>query len=81
MTDLKARSALFSASVEAWLLSFFSSAEAAMASRQRATTFVIHILSNGEHSGSNLGGENKEEQAGLTLGTLGQLVEITRLRC
>ena len=45
MSDLKARFALVSASVVAWLLSFLSSAEAMRPSRQRATMLVIHILS------------------------------------
>lgn len=45
MSDLKARLALVSASVVAWLLSFLSSAEAMRPSRQRATMLVIHILS------------------------------------
>lgn len=44
ITNLKARLVLLSASVEAWLLSFLSSAEARRASRQRVTTLVIHIL-------------------------------------
>lgn len=54
VSDLKARLALLSASVVAWLLSFLSSAEATRASRHRATTFVIHILSDSESSCSSL---------------------------
>lgn len=42
---LKARFALLSANVVAWLLSFLSSAEAKRANRERTTTLAILIFS------------------------------------
>lgn len=61
ITNLKARLALLSASVVAWLLSFLSSAEATKASRQRATTLVTHILSVSKSSCSSLQGRSKRK--------------------
>lgn len=79
LTHLKARLALFSANVVAWLLSFLSSAEAAEDSRQRATMLIIHILSGSKHSCSSLQGENNNktgsvEKTETNLGCRGVLI-------
>lgn len=54
VTYLKAKLALLSTSVVAWLLSFLSSAEATRASRQRVTVLIIRILSVSNSSCSSL---------------------------
>lgn len=76
MSDLKARLALLSASVVAWLLSFLSSAQATRPSRQRATTFVIHILSVSKSSCCSLCKRNKRQISGLTSLNLSWLLEV-----
>lgn len=60
---LKARFALLSANVMAWLLSFLSSAEAKRANRERTTMLVVFIFSVSSSSHSSLrkiAGEKKK---------------------